>query len=530
MRGGIRMAEESVSAIDPRSIRGGSRSLAEASTSAHSHSLSFTAFDDQAVVAAEWDGTVAMASRATETDGRGESEITVGSRSCPPAPGRHPGVSLRLTGPSSAVEAPARIESGRPESYGAPGPTVSCTEATRGGAIRSTSRRVAVGAAAAGAAAPSHRILATGTDVRSSAASPGQKPTSISDHPTQAPAMHPPASLDPEVRLALAARAGDGGAFESLVSRHDARLRSLCATIAGNPHDADDAVQEAWLRVLSGIRRFTPGDISAWLSVIARNEVHRLASARRPITGLAFHVGGDSLADDPYERLRVRELMATVTGALRGLPPGQREVVVREAVGQSPAETAAALGLTPGALRSRRHRARKALRAALAETAVADTPMSPWSRETFAARPGFSHRKATQFRQRSTTMAIGQNDVNLTSVETNDLDFRAGQNFDVTIEAEAGATLHGGGGKYRVRMTVTDTTNPALLNQQDVDGNYGDAKWPAPGLNTFTFTVPAAATTGRDGDILEPQARLISNAAPPFDTSHVVGASLLLTP
>lgn len=127
-------------------------------------------------------------------------------------------------------------------------------------------------------------------------------------------------------------------------------------------------------------------------------------------------------------------------------------------------------------------------------------------------------------------MAVGQNDVNLNSVETNDVNFKAGQTFNVEVEAEAGATLHGTGGKYLVRMTMTDTTNPALVNQQDVVGNYGDAKWPAAGLNTFTFTVPAAATAGRDGDILEPQARLISNAAPPFDTSHVIGASVLLTP
>jgi RNA polymerase sigma-70 factor (ECF subfamily) len=172
---------------------------------------------------------------------------------------------------------------------------------------------------------------------------------------------------DPDLELALAAGDGDEGAFETLVSRHDARLRRLCTAITGNPHDADDAVQEAWLRALTGIRRFTPGDVSAWLSVIARNEVHRVASARRPTEGLAVHVGEGPLADDPYERLRGRELMTTLTRALRALPPGQTEVVIREAAGQSPSETAAALGLTPGAVRIRRHRARKALRAALGE-------------------------------------------------------------------------------------------------------------------------------------------------------------------
>jgi hypothetical protein len=127
-------------------------------------------------------------------------------------------------------------------------------------------------------------------------------------------------------------------------------------------------------------------------------------------------------------------------------------------------------------------------------------------------------------------MAIAPNDVNVLSVETADLDFAAGQNIVVTVEAEAGIALHNTGGTYRVRMTMTDTTNPALLDQQNIVGNFGDARWPAPGPNSFTFTVPGAATANRDGDIVEPQARVIANAAAPFDASHYVGASVLLTP
>jgi hypothetical protein len=127
-------------------------------------------------------------------------------------------------------------------------------------------------------------------------------------------------------------------------------------------------------------------------------------------------------------------------------------------------------------------------------------------------------------------MPVAANDVNVLAVETADLDFAAGTNINVTVEAEAGAALHGTGGKYRVRMTMTDTTNPALLNQQEIVGNYGDATWLTPGPNLFTFTVPGAATAGRAGDIVEPQARVISNASAPFDSSHAVGAGVLLTP
>src|SRR5580765_3930175 len=103
-------------------------------------------------------------------------------------------------------------------------------------------------------------------------------------------------------------------------------------------------------------------------------------------------------------------------------------------------------------------------------------------------------------------MPIAQNDVNLVAVETNDQDFTAGSNIRFQVRAEVGAALHGTGGRYNVRLTMTDTTNPALVDSQDVTGNYGDASWPAAGRNTFTFTVPGAATAGRAGDILEPQA------------------------
>ena len=89
-------------------------------------------------------------------------------------------------------------------------------------------------------------------------------------------------------------------------------------------------------------------------------------------------------------------------------------------------------------------------------------------------------------------MAIAPNDVNVLSVETADLDVREGQNFNVTIEAEAGSTLHATGGAYRVRMTMTDTTNPSLVNSQDITGNYGDANWPPPACGPSRSRCPAA--------------------------------------
>lgn len=127
-------------------------------------------------------------------------------------------------------------------------------------------------------------------------------------------------------------------------------------------------------------------------------------------------------------------------------------------------------------------------------------------------------------------MPVGPNDTGVLSVKSNDLDFTAGQPITVEVEAEAGVAIHGTGGQFRLRMTMTDTTDPTRLDQQDITANYGGAQWPNPGLNRFTFVVPAAATQNRAGDLVEPQARLISNAAAPFDGSHVKGEEILLTP
>ncbi len=127
-------------------------------------------------------------------------------------------------------------------------------------------------------------------------------------------------------------------------------------------------------------------------------------------------------------------------------------------------------------------------------------------------------------------MAVAQNDVNVLTVETRDQDGVAGNPFQVKVTAEVGSALFGTGGQYRLRLTMTDTTDPTLLDSQELVGHFGDGDWPAAGRNVFTFTVPAAATLGRAGALLEPQARLIGNAAAPFDASHVVGDAVLLTP
>lgn len=126
-------------------------------------------------------------------------------------------------------------------------------------------------------------------------------------------------------------------------------------------------------------------------------------------------------------------------------------------------------------------------------------------------------------------MSVALNDVNIISVETADRDFRAGIDpIQVIVRAEAGADLFSTGGSFQVRMTVTDTTDPALLQTQTCIGDFGTPQWPLPpGPRSFTFTVPPAVTTGRAWSIIELQARVVASTA---DASHAVGERILLTP
>jgi hypothetical protein len=127
-------------------------------------------------------------------------------------------------------------------------------------------------------------------------------------------------------------------------------------------------------------------------------------------------------------------------------------------------------------------------------------------------------------------MPIGQNDVNILSVISPDDDQRENQPLAVRVRAEVGNALHTTGGKYRVGMTVTDETSLTQVDSQLTPGNYGDANWQQAGPEDFDFQVPAANLAGRAGHILSLQAFVIANQSAPFDASHKVGETLLVTP
>jgi RNA polymerase sigma factor (sigma-70 family) len=172
--------------------------------------------------------------------------------------------------------------------------------------------------------------------------------------------------------LVARARAGSRDAFAELAARHQRMLLAVCARGLGDASLADDAAQEALLHAflgLDGLRQ--PARFGSWLAGIGLNVCRRWLRAHRGATlSLDSLLGGqrvrepiDSLAVDPAAAAEDFELATRVRLAVHGLPPGQRRAVVLFYLNAlTHAETAAALGIPVGAVKTRLHKARANLR------------------------------------------------------------------------------------------------------------------------------------------------------------------------
>lgn len=183
-----------------------------------------------------------------------------------------------------------------------------------------------------------------------------------------------PGAADPDWELLARVAAGDGGAYEPLVERHQERLLRLCERLLGDREEARDAVQEVFLKAFRHAGGAEPrGQLFTWLYRIAVNHCLNRMRRRRiarffslaPVSGAeddAVAFDPPSEAPSPERESAARERWRATRRAIDRLPDGQRVVLVlAKFEGLSYRQIAAALGITEGAVESRLVRALRRL-------------------------------------------------------------------------------------------------------------------------------------------------------------------------
>ncbi len=184
-----------------------------------------------------------------------------------------------------------------------------------------------------------------------------------------------PVSIHDDMVLVQACKNGDAAAFEQLVKRYDRRLLRIAQHITHNMEDAQEVVQEAFLKVFRKLAQFEEkSKFSTWLIRITINEslmkLRKLRSAKEVSMDADFQAeeAGPPFEfvdpkQNPEELHRESEFRNLLRSALQELQPAIRVVfVLRDVEGFSTEETAEVLGLTQSAVKARLWRARLELR------------------------------------------------------------------------------------------------------------------------------------------------------------------------
>ena len=177
-----------------------------------------------------------------------------------------------------------------------------------------------------------------------------------------------------EHELVERARDGDGAAYAALVRDHEETAFRIAYVICGSAAEAEDAAQDAFVKAHRALHRFRRGDpLRPWLLAIVANEARnrRRAAARR--AALALRAAGEERpfgesAHSPEAALLAGERRAALLAGLGRLAERDRTVIAcRHLLELSEAETAAALGVRPGTVKSRLSRALERLRKEVGE-------------------------------------------------------------------------------------------------------------------------------------------------------------------
>ena len=174
--------------------------------------------------------------------------------------------------------------------------------------------------------------------------------------------------------LVTRAKAGDSRALEVLCSRHAPRVERLSRHLLRDPEDARDAAQEALAKLCVRLRQFRgEAQFSTWLHRLVVNTCRDVAERQRMRSHepLPEELGAD-LEHDPARGVRISELRRELCDSLAGISPEQAQVIVlKDALGYTFEEIAAAAGMPVGTAKCHAHRGRNRLRESLERRDVA---------------------------------------------------------------------------------------------------------------------------------------------------------------
>jgi RNA polymerase sigma-70 factor (ECF subfamily) len=172
--------------------------------------------------------------------------------------------------------------------------------------------------------------------------------------------------------------AGDAAVFELLMRRHNQRLFRIARAVVRDDDEAEDVVQETYVRAYTHLDRFEGrSSVATWLSRIAFHEALRRRRRQRRNRALGELDPESQQAADtthpPDDQATRAETRAALTAALDALPTGLRAIVMLRLVeGLSTRETAESLRLSESNVKVSLHRARRILINAMERDALTE--------------------------------------------------------------------------------------------------------------------------------------------------------------
>ena len=185
------------------------------------------------------------------------------------------------------------------------------------------------------------------------------------------------------------ARAGSGAAIREIMRRYNRRLYRAARSIIGTDWEAEEVVQEAYVRAFRALGAFRQeAALGTWLTRIVINEAQGRLRGRRetlPLTELDDKTMGEIIQfpggapnTDPERQAAIREIRILLEEAIDALPASFRQVfILRHVEGLSTEETAHVLSIEPETVKTRLHRGRTRLQRALQDQ------LAPALKDTF---------------------------------------------------------------------------------------------------------------------------------------------------